>query len=624
MHVLLVLACLATVSAFLLTPTWVQSYARTPGEPTATKTPKKAFTPPVTSDTVCTPAPEFPADAPAYVKATPRCFPPAAPVSGGTLGLDTELIDLLTACFFGGLFVYFVIFTLLAFAGWRARGKKTQELVYVPLAPLINPSASLIGLLLKLAYPAFLLALIVIVILAGILGGVLQLLGKAIRAGVRSWIKRGTRVFDFAHSALQSIFDLNRQALRLIETLVTIVLTHHLIARQLAVDSTLNWLSQLNLSHLLLEIFSSLACDVKQPQAHRLEAIQWIGKMVQFIPAGHYLALRNTGDRLLEIAQDTSLPIKLRIAAARILSSYTYANNHKKAHRKAQYFKREYVIRAWQALAKDTCIPTPLIRISAIRTLYGQFHGHREAYAILDRILENTTAKNHQQATDELLVRAAWFLGQISSPQELNLMADQQKAIEYLRYYSRCSDCAAYIRYLASSALGALGERDEAGVLLHHLAYEGEPNIRQRAVAALYRLRQQKWLVALANQKSWQAGHDLTVRLRAVEFLRHLDRNVSACLWLEIASQTALQPGERIQAACHALQDGEPGARLLLQQIGEGSGYTGAHRLLAAEALARCNYIEDARLIYMLLSHDMLADRAVATQAIRALTRLRR
>lgn len=597
--------------------------AKASNQPAPTKTPQKAFTPPATQAMVCTPAPTLPAGAPDHIQVTPQCFPATQmPAPSGLLAQFPEIAEIFPYCCGGTLFVYTIIGSLLAFAGWNARGKKPKELIYVPLAPFIYPAASLAGWLLKLAYPIFLLALVIIVVFAGILGGALQLLGKAIRAGIRSWIRRGTRIFDFAQSALQSLFDLNRQALHLIETLVTILLGHHLIARQLAVNSTLNLLSQLNLSHVLLEIFSSLVCDLKHPQHQRLEAIQWIGKMTGFIPVGNYMALHNTGDRLLELTEDTTLPINLRIAAARILSSYTYTATRKDQPRKTQYFKREYVIRAWQALAKDKHIHNPLIRITAIRTLHYQFHGQREAYALLDRILANTT--NHEPAEDELIVRAAWLLGQIASPQELDLAADRQKAVDYLRYCSNCPDCTTTIRYLASLALGQLGERDEAGVLLYRLACEAEFSIRQRSIAALYRFRQQKWLVTLANQRSWDAGQDLQTRLRAIEFLGHLDQDVSACLWLEIASQNSLQPAERIQAACHALRDGEPQARLLLQQIGEGNGYTGHHRLQAAEALARCHYIEDARLIYMMLSHDVLADRQVATQAIRELARLRR
>jgi hypothetical protein len=532
---------------------------------------------------------------------------------------DYDLRVIISAVVVEIVFLGGILVSLLALFGWWQNNWKRGRYAFWSLFAL---PVSLVGfILLTVTYPPLILGVFLLVIGAGILGIVLSVINWFVRGTWRVLKKYGKILFDFAAHSDERLINFNLVLLHSLKAWVTLQLARHPIAEELAAETTLKVFYYLNLNDFLLGAFLALAGDVRQPMRHRLDALHWIGRMADSIPVKDRLDVEGIASTLLSFAEDRSQADSFRSTAAYMLLKRTRIQGRQRTHKRtSQVFRPHTAQRAWLSLAETHPLTSPLLRVQAIQNLYQHFHDHRTAYAILQTILDR---KNGDHLHDELKVRAAWLLGLMASPEQYDLVEDRKKALDFLRHYAGSLDCKAEVRFLAAYALGRLGEADEAGPFLYALATQLDISLRHRAIKALFRLRQQDHLVKLASNNAWKMGMELKMRQRAIEFLNRLNADVGACHWADMAEDTSLLPIERIRAAFKSLQDKDPRGRDVLLAMGEDPQQPGNQRLMAADYLARCGYLEEARQVYLLISHE-LRDAVTVAQARRELAHLHR
>jgi hypothetical protein len=515
-----------------------------------------------------------------------------------------------------------IIVVLLALYGFWERGNRLRDLKYVFLAAIAPPLIVLGLSILILSYPVLILGMAVLILLFGFLGLVVYPEFAIWKLGKRTIKRYGRRVFTFSVASRVRLSDFHITVQQSIETPVTLFLARKPVAEKLANQAAMRLFDTLNLSLLLLDVFSVLAADVHQSAGDRLDALHWIGSLAEVVTKSNQPVIEAIQYKLLSFAEDNAQSDTFRATAAHMLALRTRTRRHRPARQaRPQVFDVATTQRAWLSLAHGLHpIASPMLRVLAITILYEHFRDHRQSYAILQDILAR---KNGDHTHDELKVRAAGLLGLMSSAQRYNLTEDRKKALDYLRHYASNPDCKAEVRYQAAYALGRLGEADEAGALLVHLATQVNGAVRERAIAALYRLRQQSHLSKLAGNSAWKMGLDLKMRQRAAEFLNYLDSDVAACFWMEMADDPALLPEDRIRAACKALQDHDPRGKSLLLEIGEDARRPGNQRIMAARGLVCGGALDEARQIFLLLSRE-LHDAPLASQAQYELVRLHR
>lgn len=535
------------------------------------------------------------------------------------------------------IFAYLFLFWFLALWGFRERipailndperHRDRQryilnllfEITLFLSTPVVAPTTCAVrALLLPVYLVAYGLAAVLGIffsILAGSLISLLAGVGKA----AKGLVALGKKLYQAVREVLY-LDRLHKQITHTIDSSVQVFTLRKSFSHYFIEDGFLKVSAALQRSQDAAITLSTIIRDESHPAEQRKQALEGLCKLAENCLDCSPDTIETIQQTLLMVVQDSALKPAVRVHAARVLTNHAlrpYGRGN------PQIFEDEVICHAWKSLAMDSQVD-PRIRIGAINMMRMRLkHPHRAENLLWTLFLDEV--KKTQKANAELRVRAAARL-------QANLLQNgkhhhhhnDKMPLETLRQSTTCENCRAAEQYLAAFAIGYTlkAQQNETGPLLLRLAKMPQLDrpLRLKALAALRRFERKNALEELASRTDWNNGPNLEIRLMAARWLTSMDQDAALKAWQPIVENADIAIEQRIAAAEQALEIGAAYAHQFLLQMG--THRLERLRLKAALALAKANYVDEARSSLILLASEATLDRQVARQAFQALQTL--